>query len=136
MIILLRKKNITLSLSGQGKLYGDKSLLQRALSNLIANAINYGDVYSTIEIKIIAKKDQTQVIIINQGDTIDAKHIPHLFERFYRTDASRANNSEGAGLGLAITAAIIKAHQGEITVTSVKRKTCFTLRFKNRQTIS
>ncbi|AWM79859.1 hypothetical protein DKL61_05510 [Gammaproteobacteria bacterium ESL0073] len=133
---LAQEKNITLHLSGQGKLHGDKSLLQRALSNLIANAINYGDEHSTIEIKIIEETDQTQITITNQGETIDAKHLPHLFERFYRTDSSRTNNSEGAGLGLAITAAIIAAHQGKITVSSEQRQTCFTLRFKNKHTTS
>lgn len=129
---LAQDKGITLRLTGQGKLYGDKFLLQRAFSNLIANAINYADKHSIIDIKITEQIDQTVITITNQGDTIDAKHLPHLFERFYRTDSSRTNNAEGAGLGLAITAAIIAAHQAKISVSSEQRQTCFTLCFKNK----
>lgn len=130
---LAQEKGMTLKLSGQGKLYGDKALLRRALSNLITNAIYYGDENSVITLDIHEQLEQTQITITNQGDTIAPEHLPHLFERFYRVESSRMRSSEGSGLGLAITAAIITAHQGNINVTSKNRQTRFILTFNQHQ---
>lgn len=66
----------------------------------------------------------------NTGDTIPARHLVRLFERFYRADPSRQHASgEGTGLGLAITQAILRAHRGEVSAASEGGLTVFTLRF-------
>ncbi len=66
----------------------------------------------------------------NTGDTIPARHLARLFERFYRADPSRQHASgEGTGLGLAITQAILRAHRGEVSAASEGGLTVFTLRF-------
>lgn len=118
---------MTLQLTGQAMLCGDKNLLRRAISNLIANAINYGEAGTVIALEISEHTDDVLLTVKNTGDTIDETHLPHLFERFYRADRVRSHGKEGVGLGLAITASIIAAHQGTITVSSIHRLTSFSL---------
>ena len=66
----------------------------------------------------------------NSGSTIAPELLPRLFDRFFRADKSRAHpDTEGAGLGLAITQAIVQAHGGQAAVTSAAGRTCFTLSF-------
>ncbi|MNW04022.1 Sensor kinase CusS [compost metagenome] len=70
----------------------------------------------------------TAVSICNPGPAIPAEQLPRLFDRFYRADPARvAGESDGAGLGLAITRSIVEVHGGRISVTSVDDATCFTL---------
>lgn len=124
---LAQDKSMTLQLTGQAMLCGDKNLLRRAISNLIANAINYGEAGTVIALEISEHTDHVLLTVKNTGDTIDEMHLPHLFERFYRADRVRSHGKEGVGLGLAITASIIAAHQGTITVSSIHRLTSFSL---------
>ena len=64
------------------------------------------------------------------GHGIEQEHLPHLFERFYRTDWARAKDAGGTGLGLAIIKEIVEAHGGTVSVTSqVDKGSVFTLRF-------
>lgn len=66
----------------------------------------------------------------NAGEDIDPQVLPRLFDRFYRADPARAHpTSDGAGLGLAITKAIVEAHGGQVSVTSTQGLTRFTLMF-------
>lgn len=63
----------------------------------------------------------------NTGETIAAEHLPRLFEPFYRADSSRQRFSDGAGLGLAITRSILRAHGGSVEVRSTSELTVFQL---------
>ncbi|MAH06566.1 MAG: two-component sensor histidine kinase, partial [Alphaproteobacteria bacterium] len=66
-----------------------------------------------------------RIRIQNPGPSIPEEHLNHIFERFYRLDASRQRSSEGAGLGLAITKSIIEAHGGKIRAFSTTEATTF-----------
>lgn len=85
----------------------DKAMLRRALSNLLSNAIRHTPEGGTIQASVQNNGKAVRIRIANPGPTIPAEHLAHLFERFYRPDASRHRNGEGAGLGLAIVKSIV-----------------------------
>ena len=114
---------------------GDRLMLRRAISNLIANALRYGAPASSITIAVAQAHQRTTLSITNTGDTITAEHLPRLFDRFYRIDRARQRpDSEGAGLGLAICQAIVHAHGGHIHVQSQAGTTCFVIDIPTAQT--
>ncbi|MFC7421716.1 heavy metal sensor histidine kinase [Iodobacter arcticus] len=126
---LAESKNIQLILSGSGQLLADKSMLQRALSNLLSNAIRHADHASKITVDIKQDTHGLSISVSNQGESIAADHLAHLFERFYRIDPARNRNDGGSGLGLAIISSIMQLHHGGVTVDSHVHTTTFCLRF-------
>jgi two-component system, OmpR family, heavy metal sensor histidine kinase CusS len=127
---LATDRDIRLELTGGGAISGDRLMLRRALSNLLSNAIRHASPDSTVTIHIESTHDWTEVSVTNPGNTISPDMQPRLFDRFFRVDKSRTHpESDGAGLGLAITRAIMDAHGGGIAVSSEAGMTCFTLRF-------
>lgn len=128
---LAEDKGLQLRSSGEGTIRGDKLMLRRALSNLLSNAIRHAYRGTAVEINIESNNDSTRLSIINQGDKIPAQQAELIFDRFFRADKSRARpDSEGVGLGLSITKAIVLAHQGEIYVESEAGFTAFSMVFK------
>lgn len=127
---LAEEKHLKLSLLGQGAVVGDKLMLRRALANLLSNAIRHSPVGGSIQASLSKIGDTTMIMIKNEGEAIPTEHLPHIFDRFYRTDPSRHRNGEGAGLGLSITRSIICAHGGEINVQSTVEGTYFEVRLK------
>ena len=107
---------------------GDTLMIRRALSNLLSNAIRYTPQGRTISVHLEGNGKSVKVRIVNPGPRIPPEHLPHIFERFYRPDASRQRSSEGAGLGLAIAKSIFEAHAGRITATSTEQETAFEVR--------
>lgn len=129
---LAADKDIQLELIGDSVISGDRLMLRRALSNLLANALRHALRSSIVSIRIVSKADCVEISVINQGETISPEMQLRLFDRFFRVDKSRSHpESDGAGLGLAITHAIMVAHGGSIVVTSRAGVTHFTLRFPN-----
>ena len=96
----------------------DKNRIRQVLNNLIANAINYGKENGLTTVGFYDMDKNILIEVADNGDGIDAEHLPRLFERFYRTDKSRARNSGGTGLGLSIVKHIIEAHHQTINVRS------------------
>lgn len=96
----------------------DPSLLEQAVVNLLDNAIKYSDAGSTIELQAAQIDGRVHISVKDQGIGIAKKHLPRLFERFYRVDKARSRKLGGTGLGLAIVKHIAKAHGGIITVKS------------------
>ena len=97
--------------------WGDIRTIQRMISNLLDNAVKYSTAQGTVQITL--KGEPGQSIILTVRDTgmgIDPEDLPHIFERFYRGDPSRAKS--GAGLGLSLALAVAKAHGGNIVVSS------------------
>ncbi|WP_295754464.1 heavy metal sensor histidine kinase [Undibacterium sp.] len=125
---LAEEKNLSLSLVGNAQVAGDKLMLRRALANLLSNAIRHSPVRENIQVAIQKMDATTMLTIKNKGEAIPAEHLPHIFDRFYRADPSRHRNGEGAGLGLAITLSIIRAHGGVIDVQSGIDGVCFEIR--------
>lgn len=111
----------------EGKLLinGDGDRLARVFENLILNAIHYGKEGKYVDIFVKEMNDQVVVTVTNYGNTISSIDLPHIFERFYRVEKSRASHTGGAGLGLAIAKSIIIHHGGTIDVESNIEKTSF-----------
>lgn len=102
---------------------GDEELLTRAVSNLISNAIKYSQ-SSQIDISLKEKDGDTQIVVKDYGVGIEEKHLPMLFERFYRVDKARSRKTGGTGLGLAIVKNIAELHNGTVSVKSEINKGC------------
>ncbi|MCM2287423.1 MAG: heavy metal sensor histidine kinase [Sulfuritalea sp.] len=125
---LAEEKGLQLTLTGSGQVSGDKLMLRRALANLISNAIRHTPTNGRIRVGIEACSEGTRLTVENSGEPIPQEQMSRIFDRFYRGDASRHGGGEGAGLGLAITRSIIRAHGGEISVRSGTAGVCFELR--------
>jgi len=96
----------------------DRERIRQVLVNLIDNAFKYGKTNGTTSVSLFTLHKQVLVEVTDNGSGIDEKNLPRLFERFYRTDASRSRQIAGSGLGLAIVKHIIEAHQQTINVRS------------------
>lgn len=125
---LAEEKALQCSLTGCGQVSGDKLMLRRALANLLANAIHHSPTGGSININIATGGDGTTLSIENSGEPIAPEHLERIFDRFYRANPARSRNGEGAGLGLAITRSIIRAHGGDITVRCGPASVCFEMR--------
>jgi two-component system phosphate regulon sensor histidine kinase PhoR len=97
---------------------GNYEKIQQVVTNLIENSIKYGKTGGSTEIGFEEVNNRIQIDIIDNGEGIDAKHIPRLFERFFRVDKSGSRNVGGSGLGLAIVKHIIEAHNEKIIIQS------------------
>ncbi|MGY2485322.1 heavy metal sensor histidine kinase [Cupriavidus sp. CP313] len=128
---LAEHKGVRLALRGSGRITGDRLMLRRALSNLLSNALRHTPAGKGIVVEILPSAEGVTVVVENEGETIRPELLPSLFDRFFRADKSRARpESDGAGLGLAITQAIVAAHGGGIGVESVEGRTRFVLTFR------
>ena len=128
---LAAEKNMTLQQTGSGNVKGDPAMLRRALSNLLSNAVKYGNKNSTIQIKLQQNLDNTIFSIENEGPEISPEQLSRLFDRFYRTDASRQRTEEGTGLGLAITKSILDMLGATIQAESLNGRIIFTIVFQS-----
>ncbi len=97
----------------------DAQRIEQVLRNLIDNAVKYGDAKGTIHIEIDNWEDTRVVVKVrDDGPGIDKKHLPRIFERFYRIDKSRSREKGGTGLGLAICKHFMEAHKEKIWAES------------------
>ncbi|OPX20162.1 MAG: hypothetical protein BZ151_05475 [Desulfobacca sp. 4484_104] len=93
-------------------------LLEQALVNLIDNAVKYSPTGSVVQVETESNQHDIILRVRDQGIGINKEHLPRIFERFYRVDASRSRKVGGTGLGLAIVKHIAQAHSGRVTVAS------------------
>jgi two-component system phosphate regulon sensor histidine kinase PhoR len=96
--------------------------LEQAVINLIDNAIKYSGSHSEVQVKVGLENEEIRITVIDQGSGIDKKHLPRIFERFYRVDKARSRDVGGTGLGLAIVKHIAIAHGGSVSVESTPGK--------------
>jgi len=118
-----REKKITLNLvfsSRVLKVDADMSKIQRVLYNLIDNAIKFSHTNSKIKVSAEEKGDKVLVSVKDYGIGIPRDSIKKVWDRFYKTDASRGKDKKGTGLGLSITKEIIQAHNENINVISTE----------------
>ncbi len=116
------KRNIKLELARKYDkpvmVKADKFRIRQVLVNLITNSIKYGKDNGVTTITLNFLNDDVVIEISDNGDGIDAAHLPRIFERFYRIDKGRSREQGGTGLGLAIVKHIIEAHNKSIKVES------------------
>jgi signal transduction histidine kinase/ligand-binding sensor domain-containing protein/AraC-like DNA-binding protein/ActR/RegA family two-component response regulator len=108
--------------------YFDKQLIEKVLFNLLSNAFKFTPAGGCIRVQLTATATEAIVDISDTGVGIDAKELTNIFDRFYQTDTICFTNNIGTGIGLAYAKSIVEAHQGHITVKSIKGKgSCFTV---------
>lgn len=116
-----RRKNIEIAYAPEENLPpvpGDVALLERVITNVLDNALAHTPTGGTISIRIGDRGGAQALTVRDTGPGIDAKDLPHIFERFYRADKSRNRDTPGTGLGLAIAREIVELHRGEIAAES------------------
>jgi two-component system heavy metal sensor histidine kinase CusS len=128
--LIADERSIVLNVTGDARIMGDRLLVQRAITNLVSNAIRHAATHSTVTVTIAAEDLNVTLAVSNFGEGIASLHLQRIFDRFYRVDAGRARSSGGTGLGLAIVRTIMSAHDGQVRVQSQKDgETTFTLIF-------
>jgi two-component system, OmpR family, sensor kinase len=110
---------------GAERVVGDRDRLEQALQNLGANAIRYAPAGSTVKLAARPAASGVTITVTDQGAGIEPEHLPHIFDRFYKADASRTGVAGGSGLGLSIVRTIVERHGGRISVTSRPGQTVF-----------
>ena len=103
-------------------LKADPPLLEQAVVNLLDNAIKYSEESSSVQVEATKSYGEIVISVRDHGCGIEKKHLPRLFERFYRVDKARSRQVGGTGLGLAIVKHIVQAHGGHLSVESVPGK--------------
>ena len=96
----------------------DRMRMSQAVGNVLGNAIQYSEAGGNVVLRTELEGDAMAISIIDDGVGIDAADLPHVFDRFYRTEDSRLRRRQGRGLGLSIARSIVEAHDGKIDVTS------------------
>ncbi|WP_331692032.1 heavy metal sensor histidine kinase [Pseudomonas sp. ZY71] len=115
---ILEDAQVEVQVSGDALVQIEVAHLRRALINLLSNAVQHTGAGQVIEVRIEVEAHQVSIGVANPGSPIASEHLPRLFERFYRVDASRSNSGNNHGLGLAIVKAIALMHGGDVFVRS------------------
>jgi two-component system phosphate regulon sensor histidine kinase PhoR len=124
-----KKIEIDLTCDEELSSHFDPTLLEQAVVNLLDNAIKYSEPNSTIHLAASIKESELGITVKDEGIGIAKKHLPRLFERFYRVDKARSRKLGGTGLGLSIVKHIAQAHNGYVSVEStLGQGSIFTIR--------
>lgn len=124
------EQNLMMALSGEAKpILGDRLMIQRVLNNLLSNAMHYAKENSLIEVSLRSEGLFSVLFVSNETkEDIAPEHVSRLFERFYRTDASRQNKGAGSGIGLSIVKSIVEMHGGNVAVSYADYKIVFVVK--------
>jgi len=113
------KVGIHIGREDQARVIGDRDRLKQVLLNLVVNALEHTPKGGDITLALSCVGDHARLTVTDTGTGIPKEELPHIFERFYRTDPSRKRKDYGgAGLGLSIAYWIVRSHQGRIEVGS------------------
>jgi two-component system heavy metal sensor histidine kinase CusS len=109
-------RHVSIICAGDAEIHADPVLFERAISNLVDNALHFTPDGGEIKIDIAPRNGNTEVAVIDTGAGIGPEHLPRVFDRFYRVDSSRS--SDGTGLGLALVKSIVDLHGGMAKIDS------------------
>ncbi|MEB2869769.1 heavy metal sensor histidine kinase [Pseudomonas rhizosphaerae] len=133
--LLADERGACLEHSLHGTLNTDLQLLQRALGNLLANAVRHARPGTTVRLSRHDDAAFVRLCVRNEGETIAPEHLPKLFDRFFRIDPARTEPGDSGGLGLAIVQSIMTLVNGKVSASSGDGVTTFTLNFPNAGTV-
>ncbi|MFL6020735.1 MAG: ATP-binding protein, partial [Gaiellaceae bacterium] len=119
-----REEDVVIETRNTEKIVVDRTVLERVVGNLVTNALRYGEP----PVRLVAQQTDThlRIVVEDSGEGIDPHFVPHMFDRFQRSDRTR-QKSTGAGLGLAIARAYARAHGGDLLYHSVDGGASFEL---------
>jgi len=100
------------------RVLADRRALEHVLTNLVDNAVKYCPKGASIRLRALAHEQSVELVVEDNGPGIEARHLPRLFERFYRVDAGRSRDIGGTGLGLSIVKHMVEAMGGNVSVES------------------
>lgn len=100
------------------RVLADPARIGQVLTNLLSNALRHTPPGGHVDVELSHDNHTVTIRVVDDGDGIRAEHLPHIFERFYRADTARDRDSGGTGVGLAISQAIARAHDGQLTAHS------------------
>ena len=121
------KRDITMEVfdgPGTPEVLGDEARLRQVLSNLVANALQHTPDSAGIALRVGTDGDNAVLEVCDEGPGMTGEDAQRVFERFYRTDSSRARTSGGTGLGLSIVDSLVYAHGGTVSVTTAPGRGC------------
>lgn len=129
-----KKKDIKIEYKSGAKveITGSKSLLERAIMNIIENAIRYSSEGSVISVGVRKSDQLVAVTVSDNGPGIPKRDQEKIFDRFYRVDNSRSKKTGGFGLGLSIVKDIVEKHNGKITLKSSKKGSKFMIKIPQK----
>ncbi len=131
--LIADEKGVQIRVLGKAPvILADRLLVQRAITNLVTNAIRHSNERGNVTIEIATVDSLATLEVANVGQTIAPEHLERVFDRFFRADTARSRNAGGSGLGLAIVRSIARAHQGEVGVHSMDGHTSFVLQLPIR----
>ncbi|MDD4866320.1 MAG: HAMP domain-containing sensor histidine kinase [Mycobacterium sp.] len=121
------KRRITLQVfdgPGTPEVLGDEARIRQVFSNLLANALQHTPESADVTVRVGTEGDDAVLEVVDRGPGMTRQDASRVFERFYRTDSSRARASGGTGLGLSIVDSLVHAHGGDVTVITAPGEGC------------
>ena len=129
----IKKRNLTATINGDGKVLGDQNMIFELIENLVSNAIKYNKEGGSITVSISETGQGVCLQVKDTGIGIEKEHLPRLCERFYRVDKSHSKRIGGTGLGLAIVKHICAIYGADLSIDSTFGEgTTFTVVFKKQ----
>ncbi|TWO68111.1 heavy metal sensor histidine kinase [Caenimonas sedimenti] len=116
--LVAEDRGVSVEVAGTAPVSADRNLVERAITNLVSNAIRHARAGSVIHVSVKCEAERTLLVVTNLGEGIARAHLERVFDRFYRVDSGRARTDGGTGLGLAIVRSIMTAHGGHVTAQS------------------
>jgi two-component system OmpR family sensor kinase len=109
---------------GTPEVLGDEARLRQVLGNLVSNALQHTPDSARVTVRVGTEDNEAKLEVVDEGPGMSEEDAHRVFERFYRTDSSRARASGGTGLGLSIVDSLVFAHGGTVTVTTAPGRGC------------
>ena len=116
--LVTEERGITVDVGGEATVTADRLLVQRAITNLVSNAVRHAAAQSVVRVTIEKTASDVCLSVSNQGAGIPEDQLERIFDRFYRVDPARARRDGGTGLGLAIVRSIMSVHGGRVQAAS------------------